>query len=398
MTYNLRLFAIIIFFTLFIIACKSKNNNTGANNTIPVLPVVAVDQRDVESFYIFPADIQGKNNNAVRAKISGYIKQVLVDEGDVVNRGQLLFQLETNILNETASAAKSQVAAANANIKAAAAQVQAAQVEVDRLIPLVNKNIISSVQLETARANLARAQGQLAQAQAASQAAQADYKGVNANINFSHITSPINGVVGKINFREGALVSPQDQLPMTNVSEVGDIFAYFTLNEKQFIYFFQHVEGNSLDEKIKKIKDVSLQLADNSIYPIKGKIETSTGQIDPNTGTIQFRASFKNNGILSNGSTAKVMIPRKYENVLVIPESATYEQQGFVYAYKVQGDSVVNTIVNVVNRVNNLAIIDNGLVKGDKIIAAGVGNMKNGMKVKPNIVNIDSITNIKVVN
>lgn len=396
MKYYFKLF--VLLFVISFTACKGKKNQAGAMNMVPQMPVVEVSQRDVESFYIFPADIEGKNNNAVRAKITGYIKKVLVDEGAIVKKGQLLFQLETNILNENASAAKANIAAANANIKAAEAQVQAAQVEVDRLVPLVTKNIISNVQLETAKAKLAQAQGQLAQTKAASQSSIANYKGVAANINFSNITSPINGVVGKINFREGSLVSPQDQLPMTTVSQIGDIYAYFTLNEKQFIYFFQHVEGKDIEDKIKQIREVSLQLADNSIYPIKGKIETSTGQIDPNTGTIQFRASFKNNGILSNGSTARVMIPRKYENVLVIPESATYEQQGFVYAYKVQGDSVVNTIVNVVDRVNNLAIIDNGLVKGDKIIAAGVGNMKNGMKVKPNIVNIDSITNIKVVN
>lgn len=377
------------------IACKRKASQPPA--MVPNLPAVAVDQRTVESFYIYPADIEGKNNNAVRAKISGYIKKVLVDEGDVVKKGQLLFQLETNVQNQSASAGKAQIEAANANIKAAEAQVQAAQVEVDRLIPLVQKNIISNVQLETAKAKLAQAQGQLSQAKAAYQVAQASYKGTVANINFANITSPINGIVGKINFREGALVSPQDQMPLTNISQSGDVYAYFTLNEKQFIYFFQNYPGKTIDDKLKNLGDVSLQLADNSIYPIKGKIETSTGQIDPNTGTIQFRASFKNNGLLSNGSTAKIMIPRIFKDVLVIPESATYEQQGFVYTYKLQGDSVVNVIVTLSDRVNNLAIIESGLSLNDTVIASGVASLRNGMKVKPNLVNIDSITNIKVV-
>ncbi|MCB9033265.1 MAG: efflux RND transporter periplasmic adaptor subunit [Chitinophagales bacterium] len=393
MKYFSNLLVLVVLISM--IACKRKASQPPA--MVPNLPAVAVDQRTVESFYIYPADIEGKNNNAVRAKISGYIKKVLVDEGDVVKKGQLLFQLETNVQNQSASAGKAQIEAANANIKAAEAQVQAAQVEVDRLIPLVQKNIISNVQLETAKAKLAQAQGQLSQAKAAYQVAQASYKGTVANINFANITSPINGIVGKINFREGALVSPQDQMPLTNISQSGDVYAYFTLNEKQFIYFFQNYPGKTIDDKLKNLGDVSLQLADNSIYPIKGKIETSTGQIDPNTGTIQFRASFKNNGLLSNGSTAKIMIPRIFKDVLVIPESATYEQQGFVYTYKLQGDSVVNVIVTLSDRVNNLAIIESGLSLNDTVIASGVASLRNGMKVKPNLVNIDSITNIKVV-
>ena len=121
------------------------------------VPVVEVQERNVTGYQSFPASIQGRVNNDVRAKIQGYITQVLVDEGQYVTKGQPLFRLETNTLNQSADAARagigaaqSGVAAAKANVSAAQAAVNASQVEVNKLIPLVQKNIISSVQLETA--------------------------------------------------------------------------------------------------------------------------------------------------------------------------------------------------------------------------------------------------------
>src|SRR5690606_32497816 len=145
-----------------------------------------------------------------------------------------------------------------------------------------------------AKDNLSRAQGQLEQARAAYQQAQANYSGVQANIDFGVVRSPISGVVGAINFREGSLVGPADQTPITTVSETGEVYAYFSMNEREYFDFLANTEGKNISEKLKNIPEVELVLANGQVYSEKGKIKTVTGQINPQTGTIQFRATFAN--------------------------------------------------------------------------------------------------------
>ena len=361
-------------------------------------PIVEVAKQDIESYYSFPAEISGKNNNQVRSKIGGYILEVFIDEGAKVEEGQPLFKLETNIQDRNADAAQAQVSSSLATIDAAKAGVWAAQVEVDKLIPLVEKDIVSNIQLETARANLLKAKGQLSQAQAGHSAAKANFQSIEENIKFSTITSPIDGIVGKLNSRAGSLVGPSDPKPITTVSDVSEVYAYFSVNEKQYIYFFQKFPGASLEDKISLIPPIDLELANGSLFEEKGAVETSTGQIDPATGTIEFRVKFENkNGLLSNGNTGKIRVPRMYENVLVVPESATYEQQGFTYVYKSQGDSVISVVVEIKDRVGNLAIIEKGLEEGELVVGTGVGNLKNRMRITPQKVTIDSMIQIKTV-
>ena len=204
------------FSALSVLSCKKEDGRPPQGPK--VVSTVAIEARNVIGYSTFPASIEGRVNNDVRAKMQGYVTQVLVDEGQYVSKGQPLFRLETNSLNQSANAAKagvgaarSNVSASEASVKAAQAAVNAAQVEVNKLRPLVEKNIISNVQLQTAQANLARAQAQVAQAQAGKQQAsagvaqaQANFQGVQANIDYSVIRAPISGVIGKINFRTGS--------------------------------------------------------------------------------------------------------------------------------------------------------------------------------------------------
>lgn len=374
--------------TLF--SCKKEQQNM---NTAKPYPVVSVEQKNLVGYQEFPASIQGIVNNDVRAKIQGYITQVMVDEGQYVSKGQPLFRIETNVLTETADAAKAGISAAKANVTAAQAAVNAAQVEVNKLKPLVAKNIISSVQLQTAQANLAQAQAQLQQARASQQQAVANYKSSQANVDYSIVRAPISGVVGSLPLKVGSLVGPSDTTALTTISDTREVYAYFSMNEKEYLDFLEKSKGSTVPEKIKNLPMVQLKLANGSVYPEKGKVETVTGQIDATTGTIQFRVAFPNaQRLLSNGNSGTIMLPNAYDNVFVIPESATYEQQGMVYAYKVEGNKKVkNTAIGVSERINNMAIVTSGLKKGDQVVAMNVDALKDDTEIIPKPIKFDSL-------
>lgn len=350
-------------------SCGNKDQQQGGPQALPY-KVIEVPTQNVTGYKNYPTTIQGKVASSVRAKIAGYIQEVYVDEGAIVKKGQPLFRLETNTLNESADAAK-------AAIRTAEAQVNVAQVNVDKLVPLVNKGIISKIQLETAEANLASAKSQVANAKA-------QHKSIVANIDYAVVKSPIDGIVGQINFREGALVSPSDPQPLTVVSDDSDVFAYFTLNEKEYFDFLEKIEGKSLKEKLAHLPTVKLQLANGQVYEQAGKIETISGQINPTTGTVQLRAAFNNpNRLLSNGNSGTLLLPNEYSNVLVVPESATFEQQGQVYVYTVANDTAKATKIEVIDRINKLAIVKEGVKKGEKIIGTGLGTLRSGSPITP---------------
>ncbi|WP_418638598.1 efflux RND transporter periplasmic adaptor subunit [Winogradskyella sp.] len=343
---------------LVVLSCGNSEENKPVAEAPPApFPVTQIQNKTVIGYTDYPATIEGVVNSDVRAKTSGYIEKVYVDEGQKVRKGQALFKLETQSLSQDAGAAK--------------ARVNVAQVEVNKLIPLVEKNIISPVQLETAKANLAQAK--------------ANYSGVTANIGYATIKSPIDGYVGSINFREGALISPNDVTPLTTVSEIDQVYAFFSFNEAQYINHLQRSEGKTKEERIKNSPDLSLILANGKEYSEKGRIQTSTGQINQNTGTIKIRAAFDNpNEILTNGNSGKIRFPIEYKDAIVVPQTATFEQQGNVMIFKLGKDNKIETtIIKIKGSVDNLYVVESGIDANDKIVVSGVGKLRNGMKISP---------------
>lgn len=354
---------------LLVVGCKNGNQQAagamiGAAAS-KQLPTITVGEQRTTSDLAFPVNVEGVVNSPVQAKISGYITQVLVDEGQAVTQGQPMFQLETQTLSQSAASAK--------------AQVEIAQVEVNKIRPLVEKNIVSKVQLETAQANLQRAQ--------------AAYNEIAANIGFAVVKAPVSGVVGAISYREGALVTANNTV-LTIVSDVKDVYAYFSMNEKDYLSFLSQSKGATTKEKLANFGEVSLILANGQPYNHKGKLQTVTGQIDPSTGSIQIRAVFPNpDRLLTNGNSATILIPQTFDKSLVIPEVAIFEQQGKIFAYKVVNDTIKQTVVTLKNRANNLAVVESGLKAGDVIIVQGLNGVRTGDKVTPQPVSMDSIVN-----
>ncbi|MEO6348598.1 MAG: efflux RND transporter periplasmic adaptor subunit [Aquaticitalea sp.] len=350
--------------TLFL-SCGNKEEAQQKPQDPMPFQVTTVPQQTVTGYTSYPTSIEGIINSEVRAKISGYITDVLVDEGQKVKKGQTLFKLETQSLNQDAAAAK--------------ANVNAAQVEVDKLKPLVEKNIISEVQLETAKAKLLQAQS--------------SYNGIGANINYGNIKSPVDGYVGAIRLRKGSLVSPSSQEPLTTVSDISKVYAYFSMNESDYLDFIQNAEGKNIESKIDSLPKVSLILANGSTYKQEGTIETINSQINSNTGSISFRAVFDNpSRLLTNGNSGKIKIPKVYKDAVVVPKSTTYEQQGSIYVYKIAKDSTaVASRIAVLADINNMYVVSEGVEKGDRIVAKGVDKLRGDTKIKPMEIPFDSV-------
>lgn len=350
--------------TLFLSCGNNEQKQQAPQGPMP-FQVTTIPQKTVTGYTVYPTSIEGVNNSEVRAKISGYITQVLVDEGQKVKKGQTLFRLETQSLTQDAAAAK--------------ANVNAAQVEVEKLKPLVEKNIISNVQLETAKAKL--------------QQAKSAYNSIGANIDYGNIKSPVDGYVGAIRLRKGTLVSPASQEPLTMVSDISKVYAYFSMNEREYLDFIQNSEGKDIESKIKNLPKVTLVLANGKDYDVEGTIETINSQVNSNTGSISFRAVFDNaSRLLTNGNSGKIKIPKTYKDVVVVPKEATYEQQGSTYVYKIaENDMAVATRIGVLADIDNLFVVSEGLKTGDKIVAKGVAKLRGDTAIKPIEVPFDSI-------
>ena len=329
-------------------------------------PVVKVEKRDVTSYRTYPANIEGEVSSDIRPKIAGYIKSVLVREGQPVKQGQVLFQLETQSLSQQAQAAR--------------AAVNTARVEVEKLIPLVEKNIISNVQLETAKANLEQAKS--------------NYNSIVANIDYAHVKSPVDGLVGSINYRKGALVSAQDPLPLTRVSSIKNVYAYFSMNEKDFLDFIETTVGKTMQDKIDQMPKVQLKLANGSMYSKAGTIETISGNINEQTGTVSIRVKFDNTeGLLRDGSSGTIIIPKKYNDALVLPAESTFERQGKTIVYKVANDSLIDTPIVIADEAGKVYVVKSGVEAGETILAKGFNKVTGGSKIQPIMTPMDSILN-----
>ncbi|MDE5675020.1 MAG: efflux RND transporter periplasmic adaptor subunit, partial [Muribaculaceae bacterium] len=242
---------------------------------------------------------------------------------------------------------------------------------------LLDKNIISASAYQTSADALNAAKAQLQQAQAALVSAK-------KNLSYSTVTAPVSGIVGTITDKEGTLVSPSTVLTVLSDNKV--MQADFSLNEKVLLEF---TEGGkrSIADVVASFPEVSLKLADGTIYPHKGKIVSISGVIDQSTGSATTKAEFPNpDGMLRSGNTGQVLIPAIHNSTIQIPQNATFEIQDMKFVYVV-GDSakVHSTPITVApeNDGKNY-IVTSGLKSGDMIVTEGVGiSVRDGMTITP---------------
>ena len=369
-----------ILIALAFFSCSNKPQG-GTAGQVKEYPVIAVSPQSTQLFKDYPTKLEGQQTVEIRSRITGYIEQILVDEGSFVKKGQVLFRLNSNDIQAT-------VRSAEAQVKVAESDINSARINLEKTKPLVEKNIISKFDLESVESVLKSKEAQLAQANA-------NLQNAKANLQYTLITSPAEGTIGTFPFRVGSLVSSATVEPLTTVSNTVKMYAYFSMNEKEFLTLTNGLEGKNLPEKLAKLADVSLILADNSTFAAPGRIETASGLVDDQTGAIMIRANFPNpEGILRSGGNGLVRIPQFISSALLIPQKTTYELQGKHFVYVVGSDNKVrNTEIEVLSgNLKGSYVVTSGLKAGDQIVLEGLPSLRNDTEIKPKLVDLGSLS------
>ncbi len=349
-------------------ACGSKQGQMKLGDD--EYTVMTVQSASTNQSTSYPATIKGFQDVEVRPQVTGQIVKLCVDEGATVRKGQPLFQIDPTPY-------RAAVAQAQAQISAASAAIGSARLTMNSKNQLYKKGIIGAYDYQMAVENLKSAQANLAQCRAALITAR-------QNLSFCTVKSPSNGVVGTFPYRLGSLVSPSSQEPLTTVSEIGDVYVYFSMTEKQLLEMTK--TGGALQQQLAQMPAVKLQLADGTEYNETGRIDAVSGVIDPSTGSVSMRAIFKNGqGVLRSGGSANIVFPYVMSNVIMIPQSATVEIQDKKFVYVLQPDkSVKYTEIKIsdLDDGQHYIVLD-GIKPGDQIVVEGVQNLKDGQKIKP---------------
>lgn len=341
--------------------------NGGGDYGTQSYPVLTVRTDSVTIEESYSASIQGRQDIEIYPQVQGKIQRVCVKEGQKVKRGEILF-----VIDQVPYVAALRVA--TANVHAVAAQVETARLEYNSKSELFHENVVSEYDLSTARNALAVAQAGLEQAKAQETDAR-------NNLSYTEVKSPSDGVVGTLPYRVGALVSPSLSAPLTTVSDNSEVYVYFSMTENQLRSLLR--QFGSPEETIRMMPAIRLRLNDGTVYGSEGRIETVSGIINRQTGTVSVRGVFPNGqGLLISGGIGNVIIPRTERNAVVIPQSVTYELQDKLFVYKVVDGKAVATQLTV-ERIHdgNEYIVRNGLRAGDVIVCEGVGLVQDGMEI-----------------
>ena len=350
--------------TVWMASCKQATD-AGVKPSFAIMEVKAADKELSTSY---SATIRGRQDIDIYPQVSGTIEKLCVTEGQTVRRGQLLFVIDQIPYR---AALKTAVA----NVEAARAAMATAELTYNSNKELYAQKVVSEFSLKTAENTYLTAKAQLTQAEA---------QEVNArnNLSYTEVKSPSDGVVGALPYRVGALVGANLPYPLTTVSDNSDVYVYFSMTENQLLALTR--QYGSMDEALKNMPEVELILNDNSVYNKKGVIESISGVIDRQTGTVMARVVFPNESrLLHSGASGTVVVPSIYKDCIAIPQGATVQMQDKVVVYKVVDGKAVSTLITVagINDGREYVVLS-GLQSGDEIISEGAGLVREGTQVK----------------
>ena len=319
-----------------------------------IFTVTSPIQTDTTIYKEYVAQIHSANHIELRSQEKGYLQKIFVDEGQFVEKGQLMFKLMPAIYE--AEVAKSK------------AELNFAEIEYKNTKGLADNNVVSASELAMAKAKLDKAKAELQLAQ--------------AHLDFTEIRAPFDGIMDKFHTRLGSLVDEGELL--TSLSDNSKMWVYFNVAESEYLDYIQKV-------KSKDKQKVLLQMANKELFQNSGYVETVEADFNNETGNIAFRAAFQNpKGILRHGETGNIVMPVELKNAIIIPQKSTFDvlDKKFVYIVDEKG-LITSRQITVAQEISHLYIVASGLNPTDKILLEGLGKVKNNEKIKFNFVPLE---------
>jgi len=331
----------------------------------PTVEVTTVVQKDVPIYKEWVGALDGNVNAVIRPQVTGYLIKQNYIEGQMVKKGQVLFEIDPRTFQTALDQAKGQLSQQKARHDTAAANLA-------RIKPLAAKNAVSQKDLDDAVGSELSTRSSVESAQAAVEEAK-------LNLGFTKVTSPVDGIAGIAKTQLGNLVGPSMQAELTSVSAVDPIKAYINVSEQEYLA----VNGSG-----KSAANIPLELilADGSVYPHKGKLALADRQIDPTTGTLKVGSLFANPGNRLRpggyGLVRAVMSVKK--GALLVPQRSVTDMQGKYLVAVIGADNKAEIRpVKVAERIGSDWIIEEGLKPGEKIVVEGTQKVKPDMLVNP---------------
>lgn len=346
----------------------SKGKTVSASSPLEV-QVATVVQKDVPIYSEWVATLDGYVNAQIQPRVAGYIIKQNYKEGSVVQKGEVLFEIDPRPFKAALDQAKGQLAQAEA-------QLGKASLDVERDTPLAQARAIAQSQLDT------EMQAKLG-AQAEVQSAKANVEQAELNMEWTKVTSLVSGIAGIAQVQIGNLVGPNSVL--TSVSQVDPIKAYFTVSEQDFMDFHRRFPTQSSVEEQRRRMPLQLLLADGSVYDQPGRIYFADRQVNPATGAIRIAGVFANaNSLLRPGGYGRVRLSARTQNgALLVPQRAVIELQGSHQVAVVGDDNKISMRpVTVGDRVGTLWIVTEGLKAGERVVVEGLMKVRDGVPVK----------------
>lgn len=328
---------------VYLSACQSPQKEHEENTLLVTSPVV----KDTTITREYVSQIRSSRHIEIRSQERGFLEKIYVDEGQFVHKGQPLFQIMPKIYEAEYLKAK--------------AEVEASTLEVSNEQALSDKQIIAPNELAIAKTKLKHAEAELELAK--------------THLEFTKINAPYDGYIDHLELKLGSLVDEGDLL--TNLSDNGTMWVYFNVTESEYLDFEKSKNDSSANQ-------VQLRLANQTLFPQTGKVQTIEADFDNETGNIAFRAGFPNpKNLLRNGETGTILMTKPYKQAVLVPQKATFEIMDKKYVYVVNKDKQVKlTPITVKASLADIYIVDTGLKGDEKILLEGLRKVQDGDKIK----------------
>lgn len=343
---------------IFLASCGNKQRKK--SKELKTVPVYRIKLKDTIVSNRFVADVHAKNNVEIHVRIPGLLDKVFVSEGQKVKKGQLLFKISDAEL-------QIQLLKAQAVYKNAMADLRIAAVQLEQAQTLFDKKVIADKELELSKAKYEAATAKVAHASA-------EKKAIDQQINFTNIRAPFDGTVDRIPFKEGSLVENGSLL--TTVSQLDDVYAYFSIPEN---IYFQMITDKTFNQN----GDIKLILPNGMVYNQKGELKTADGEINRQTGSIQYKAKFHNpNGFIKHGTSGKLIISEPKKDVVLIPQKAVFSIQDKQFVFLVNKEGLIKmTNIIIGSTLDDVYILNKGLKNNDLIVEEGTQSLRDGDKI-----------------